>query len=351
MIGVSIVTFNSASEIVSCLKSLFKNTDPNFRIVITDNSSSDNTLPTIRDWVSSGLKEQLRANPAFSEAELTSNFLVEYTIDEDRAPKFDELGLITILKSHRNLGFAGGVNAGLSVMKEIENFSMFWVLNPDTTVSKNTVAAYRQSAQKDARFSLMSCRIAFMASPDVIQSDGGYINRWTGICSNHNYGMQRANTAVPDISVIDYLSGSNLVASRLFIEKAGLMREDYFLYYEEVDWAFKRGDLPMRILDETVVYHVGGATIGSGNLTQYPNGFSNYFNFRNRIRFMARFFPLRLPLALAVSMLKITQILIKAGAAPAFGAILGSLQLPPSPAIKNRIAEKDRPLAFSRLKF
>ena len=85
-----------------------------------------------------------------------------------------------------------------------------------------------------------------------------------------------------------------MVVSRDFLARVGPMREDYFLYYEEVDWALRRGDLPLAFAGDAIVYHHGGTSIGTGRLDERPSAFSNYFNYRNRMRFMRRFHPWRL---------------------------------------------------------
>ncbi len=135
-----------------------------------------------------------------------------------------------------------------------------------------------------------------------------------------------------------------MVASRLFIEQAGLMVEDYFLYYEEVDWAFRRGDLPLRLVPDAVVYHHGGTVIGSGSLSRRATPFANYFNYRNRARFARRHMPLALPLLLAKAVLKAGQLLMMGAAtkrAQYFPARSTSHPRPTSPAasaIRRRIA-------------
>jgi GT2 family glycosyltransferase len=40
---------------------------------------------------------------------------------------------------------------------------------------------------------------------------------------------------------MDYVVGASMLVSAKFITKVGLMAEDYFLYFEEIDWAFGRG--------------------------------------------------------------------------------------------------------------
>ena len=150
----------------------------------------------------------------------------------------------------------------------------------------------------------------------------------------------------PDVTSLDFISGANMVASRMFIEQIGLMVEDYFLYYEEVDWAARRGDLPLALCPEAVVVHHGGTTIGTGSVTKRASGFANYFNYRNRMRFMRRFHPGALPIVWGLAMLRVAKLVAVGAAAEAWAALAGLNGLPPPAAVRNRIAPDDRAQAF-----
>ena len=56
-----------------------------------------------------------------------------------------------------------------------------------------------------------------------------------------------------------------------------------------------------RLRPRRLVFHHGGTAIGTGRPDERPSAFSNYFNYRNRMRFMRRFHPARLPLAYLIA--------------------------------------------------
>lgn len=350
MIGIVIVTYNSSDVIIDCLESLVQVTDRPFRIVICDNNSNDNTLEVLRAWSSSHAQEAVpRSDVPTPEIESSPLTVSSEFLDGERSENipFSELKEVSILSLDRNLGFAGGVNTGVNFMLPYREFSMFWILNPDTTIHPSTPAAYISAANKAGEFSLMGCRTRYIDWPEKIQTDaGGVVNRWTGICSNFNRGRSEQEAILPSRKDIDYISGMNLVASRTMVERVGLMREDYFLYYEEIDWAFRRGDLPLVIAEDGCVFHKSGSSIGSGNLNTTSNAFSNYFNFRNRIRFVFRFYPLRLPIAFTFNLLKVIHIAIFDDPGAALGGLLGMAQLPPTAKMRQRISKHDQKLAF-----
>ncbi|MEM7676763.1 MAG: glycosyltransferase family 2 protein, partial [Myxococcota bacterium] len=127
-------------------------------------------------------------------------------------------------------------------------------------------------------------------------------------------------------------------ASRKFIEQSGLLRDYYFLYYEEVDWAFRRGDLPLVICDDAVVYHEGGTSIGSGSITRRASAFANYFNYRSRIRFLWRFNRAALPGACAYAVAKAAQLMLHKEFDAAWGLLAGTFHLPRPAAIRRRLS-------------
>lgn len=191
-----------------------------------------------------------------------------------------------------NGGFAFGSNRGLELLLGDPQLQLFWLLNPDCEVLPDTAAHFLASG-REGGFSLMGGRTIYLTRPDAIQTDGGRVSRWTGVCESINAGRPLAGTQMQDAASVDFITGANCVASRQFIEQAGLMEEDYFLYYEEVDWAFRRGDLPLRQVPEAVIHHHGGTTTGTGTIDRSPSAFANYFNYRNLLRFVRRFFHCR----------------------------------------------------------
>jgi len=84
-----------------------------------------------------------------------------------------------------------------------------------------------------------------------------------------------------------------MFVSREFIEDVGFMFEDYFLYYEELDWILrgKRKGWQIGYCWDSVVYHKEGASIGSNIEGKKKSELADYYFFRNRIKFTKKFCP------------------------------------------------------------
>ncbi|MEZ5778661.1 MAG: glycosyltransferase family 2 protein [Paracoccaceae bacterium] len=326
MIGVIVLTFRSSDVIEACLESLRVSDYPDLRVVVCDNASPDDTVAVIRDWARSRDVELVETGP-----------------NPDPAP---DPARFTLLHTGGNLGFAGGVNAGLRLLLEDQRVDLFWILNPDSEAPPHTAAAFVRRASEVGPFSLMGGRVSYHEAPRRIQSDGGRVFPWSGICQNLNGGLTRQEAVLPDVASLDFISGANMVASRRFVEHAGPMVEDYFLYYEEVDWAARRGDLPLAWCAEAEVFHHGGTAIGTGSMTRRPSPFANYFNYRNRMRFMRRFRPLAMPVSWFLSMLRVIKLFAIGAIDEAWAALCGLNGLPPPSSVRTRIAPTDHERAF-----
>mgnify|MGYP001061105947 FL=1 len=251
---------------------------------------------------------------------------------------------VQLIEAEINGGFAAGVNLGLAALAEDETLDRFWILNPDSAVPATTAAAFATSPAPD--FSMIGGRVLYLDDPDRIQIDGGTINKKTGVTNNINQGQSHADTPSPKVADMDFITGASMVVSRAFYEAAGPMPESYFLYYEEVDWALKRGDMPMYYCPDGVVYHRAGTSIGSVTPWRPAAPFSQYFLHRNRVRFVRKFFPKSVTVALGFSVAKAAKLLLKGYPVEAFTILSASFGGRPSAKIRARVAEAAQDLAF-----
>ena len=327
MLGVIIVTYNSSDVITACLERLVASNGVDLRIVVCDNASQDDTVETIRAW-----------------ARDRTDGLVELTEVDDMTTEPQ----VALLRAPVNRGFAAGVNMGLRYLMRDSRCGLFWILNPDCEVAPDTATAFLHCAAATGDFALMGSRVVYLEPPGLIQSEGGRVERWTGICRSVNRGADPAETERhPTAADLDFIPGASMVATRRFVETAGPMAEDYFLYYEEVDWAACRGTLALVLCENATVYHHGGTSIGTGAVNRLPTPFSLYFNNRNRMRFLRKHRPIALPTAYLASLARVGK-LATIGAWPeAQSAFLGLHQLPPPKRVRERLSPEAADVAFN----
>ena len=336
-LGVVIVTYNAADFVAECLESLLATNYPNLRIVVVDNASPDNTFDSITNWARGEtpfiapddwpFPGKVAAPKPIALTELTYPPLDE-TVDTT----------ISIVQTGANLGFAGGVNVGLRALLKDPAIDRFWVLNPDAISKPETPFALVQKSLEMRRYAAIGGRIVFRESPDKIQIDAGRIRSLTGTPVAINLGASAAATEMPAEKDISFISGGSIMVSREFIDRAGLLDEAYFLYFEEIDWQLRRGDLPLGLTAKAVVLHKAGASIGSAGESLKPQPFSMYFGSRSLTRFVWRWWPYKLPLAYLHAFLRFPK-----HADGSIGQITAMMrgihQLPPPDQVRRRLPE------------
>lgn len=342
-IGVVIVSFNSGDVILDCLESLLAAAHPALRIVVVDNASTDDTVERLRAWASGATPY---AVPPDTPASLTPVARPIRLVETESGQAPDPEAQVILLCGKENLGFAGGVNLGLSHLARRPEIGHFWVLNPDSMVPAASVPALADHLAGAPRYALLGGRVNYYDKPDRIQIDGGKVNFATGMTGNWNL-WKPADCPPPDPAQLDFITGASMVVSRAFYETVGPMREDYFLYFEEVDWAMRRGELPLAYCPGLVVYHRAGTSIGSPGVGSKASAFSLYFKHRNRMRFLRRFNPWALPVGYAYG-LGIAVRLLRQGDRESARAVLTAMHGGPVPAnVRGRLSEAAARLAFA----
>jgi len=338
VVGVVVVTFAAEKFIANCLESLALSAYPALKVVVVDNGSPDDTIGAVTDWASGTRPFQTCTGWAFPDGVVSPKPIALDRRGPDGADS-PATAAFTLIETGENLGFAGGVNVGLRALIAAGDVNYFWVLNPDTVLEPETLRAFVEKAQDVGRFSVIGGRVVYQEDPELVQSDGGRIHKLG--CTAISVNMRRSTeTPMPAAESLDFVTGASMFASRAFLERAGLMDEGWFLYYEEIDWQLRRGDLPLVLAPRAVVRHHAGASIGSGSGRAVASPFAVYFTYRNLLRFAARWFPLRLPFAYLIVYYKMARH-FRGAPAQLLAAFCGIHGMGPPKSIRNRLSEAD----------
>ena len=81
------------------------------------------------------------------------------------------------------------------------------------------------------------------------------------------------------IPVMDYVVGASMFVRKTFIEEVGYMSEDYFLYFEELDWILR---------GKACGWNIGYIPEKGIMISE----FADICQLKNRILFTKRFYPL-----------------------------------------------------------
>jgi GT2 family glycosyltransferase len=127
---------------------------------------------------------------------------------------------------------------------------------------------------------------------------GGYYCRWIGL-PWHLGRLRTAKRLLPaerGERWMNYIVGASLMVSRSFLYDIGLLCEEYFLYFEETDWAVRaKGRYSLAYSPTSIVYHKVGASIGTSSDPRKKSLICDFYSIRNRIYFTRKFYPYALP--------------------------------------------------------
>ncbi|MDD7255908.1 glycosyltransferase family 2 protein [Bullifex porci] len=229
-IDIIIVNYNGFLYTQECVNSLLKINYSNYRIVIVDNYSTDNS----------------------------------YTL---LVSAYGRCGNIDIIRTPDNLGFAGGNNFGIkyAISKGAE---FFLLLNNDTEVDPEFL---NKMVCRIDDLTIISPIIYYYDYPSDVWYGAGHFNRMKCISENGDYTKE---------SFVNFATGCCELIPKSVIDKVGFMAEEYFMYYEDADYSLRAISNGIRILftPEAKVYHKVGKSSGGEQ-----SKFSIYYNNRNRL--------------------------------------------------------------------
>jgi GT2 family glycosyltransferase len=192
---------------------------------------------------------------------------------------------IKFIRSEKNLGFAGGNNLGI----EAATGNYLFLVNNDTEFTPGLVQALVNVLDANTKVGAVSPKINYFDQPDTLQYVGYTpMNYYTA--RNYCIGQFEKDAGQYDqpAHATGFAHGAAMMVKREAIDKAGLMAEHFFLYYEEMDWCdhIKRAGYEIWVEPAAKIYHKESMSVGKAS------GLKEYFMNRNRILFIRRNAPL-----------------------------------------------------------
>lgn len=237
-----VLNYNSPFDTINCIESIRKITYDNYKIVIIDNASTDNSIELIK--LHNG---------------------------------FDHL-----IESKFNYGYASGNNLGIKYAIE-NNAKYICILNNDTEVESNYLNILIDKLEEDDTIGMVGPCICDFDNHEKIQTLGADIDLYRGLALGKYKGEEYSSKRDLVINV-DYLGGACFIVRASLLEKTGLIPENYFLFYEETEFCYKLKNKGHKLIAVATskIYHKRSSTINKFN------GLSYYFLNRNRVVFMRR---------------------------------------------------------------
>lgn len=298
-----LVNWKRAEDTCACLESLQALQGASWHAVVCENGSPDESATTLRRFLSARHAETQRQQ---NDPEIAG--IWDYQTAAGQR--------ITLVHSRRNLGFAGGNNLGLRVCAgdSYASYSYYWFLNNDTLVQPDTLSCMLQRMRRDPLIGICGSTLIYEHARTTVQALGGALyTPWSGLLREVGQGSQWPQS-VDETALertLDYISGASMLVSAAFLDTVGPMAEDYFLYYEELDWAERgrRHGFTLAWASASIVFHKEGAVLGSGKSAKRSE-LAEYYGLKNKLRITRRFFPWALPGVIFISLLQIGRRLL-----------------------------------------
>lgn len=219
-VSVVILNWNGRHLLPDCLAALDTQTFRDFEVIVVDNGSQD------------GSPEWLAAQyPA-----------------------------VRLLKNTTNLGFAAANNQGLRASQA----PLILLLNNDAQPAPGCLQALVGAAAHHTWAAMFACKILQQAAPDRMDSAGIEVDR-AGVAWNCGWD-EAATEHIQPLEVFGP-SGAAAFYRRELLDQIGLLDDDFFAYYEDVDLAWRAQWAGYRCLyvPEATATHIHSATAGRGS--------------------------------------------------------------------------------------
>jgi len=208
LVYVLILNWNGAQITCECVKSVLNSDYTNYKIVVIDNGSTDESVEILEN-------------------------------------KFGSQ--ITIIKNKSNLGYARGFNTGLRYGFEKNNADYCLVMNNDTIIDTKAIKELVKVAKQDNQIGFVTGKVYYIDKPNILQTVGKKEDpiRWSG----GHIGNKEVDKGQYDEICERFFADDifTLVSGKLYNETRGY-NPMFFLQGEEYDWQARAKKLGYRIM-------------------------------------------------------------------------------------------------------
>lgn len=239
---IAVLNWNRAADTIECVASLHNLDYQRFEIVVVDNASTDGSVEAL----------------------------------EARFPG------LAMLRNPRNLGYAGGNNAGIRYALD-RGADCVLVLNNDTVVDKDLVRHLVVAMRREPHAGIVGPLIYDYREPTKVWFAGASIDWATGESPHWGLG-ERDNGQFNRVIEVERVTGCAMMVSRSVFERVGLFDPDYFLYYEDVDLCVRAAKAGFKsyCVQPAKVWHKESSSTGATR----GSALHAYYHTRNRLLFL-----------------------------------------------------------------
>jgi len=222
-ISIIIVNWNGREYLKTCLDSVFSQSYKNFKVILVDNGSTDDSL----DFVKKNYSD------------------------------------VEIIPLDKNYGFAKANNIGMEAALKDETVEYIALLNNDTKVEKKYLIELVKVISSDNKIGICASKMLRMDNPGILDSTGHIFPDGVGVINDRGGGETDIGQYDDKLDVIGACAGACLY-KRKMLEEIGLFDESFGSYYEdaELSWRAYKAGWKAKYVPTALVYHKRYGTSG-----------------------------------------------------------------------------------------
>ena len=248
LVAVVVLSWNRRDDTLACLRSLARVEYPRLTTIVVDNASSDGTADAV-------------------------------------ASEFPQ---VVLVRNARNLGYAGGMNAGIRRAAEL-GAEHALLLNNDTEVDPEFVSPLVEEARRRPDAGALCAKVLYADPPDLIWFAGARFDPRSGYNGRLTGHGERDSDRFAAVAETDRAAGTAMLVPRRVLDEVGLFDSRLFAYAEDTDWSLRARAAGYRLLvvPASRVWHRVSAASGGENSPA-----TLYYNVRNLLAVCERHAPL-----------------------------------------------------------
>lgn len=248
MIGIVIPNYNGFEHLVTCYESLKQQTYTDFRVILCDNGSKDNSAI--------------------------------YTAEQFPDSEVIQIGY--------NSGFAKAVNKGIKYCLASPGFDLIFLLNNDIELAPDFLQTAFNTFADYPDASIMAVKMLNYFNRNVIDDCGDFIKANGGSPLARGHGETDSGQYDKTEYIFGACAGAAIYKREVF-ETTGLFDEKFFAYYEDIDLSFRAQIAGLKCIYQprAVCYHKRGGTSSIAT-----HGFQTEMCERNLVLMRIKNYPL-----------------------------------------------------------
>jgi GT2 family glycosyltransferase len=243
LLYIIILNYENYYDTIKCINSLNKIKYDNLKLLIVDNKSTNESVSVLRS--------------TFQNTEF-------------------------IINDH-NHGYATGNNKGIEFAIKM-GADYICLLNNDTVALNDFVTPLMNIIKNDEEIAFIGPRIVDSDDFSKTQSLGGTVDFYRGYTPQ----FKDLSAVKEELTPVDFISGACLLFRSSLIHEIGFIPDNYFLYFEEVEWALRAKKKGFK-----VICHTSAIIAHEKQHTERKKTYVNeYYHQRNRVIFVKRNAPI-----------------------------------------------------------